>query len=58
MGLRNKVIQILDELLRIKEQIRSYGLDINRVTLPNITEEFMKGLPDREIELENTLQRS
>ena len=44
----------LDELLKIKKRIRSWGLDINRVTLPNITEKFMQGQPDGEKELENT----
>ena len=44
----------LDELLRIRKRIRSWGLDINRVTLPDITERFMKGLPDSEKELEST----
>ena len=44
----------LDELLKIKKKIRSWGLDINRVTLPDITETFMKGLPGGEKELENT----
>lgn len=44
----------LDELLKIKKKIRSWGLDINRVTLPNITEKFMKSLPGGEKELENT----
>ena len=31
----------LDELLKIKKRIRSWGLDINRVTLPDMTETFM-----------------
>ncbi len=44
----------LDEVLKIKKRIRSYGLDINRVTLPNITEKFMRGQPGGEKELENT----
>ena len=44
----------LDELLKIKKRIRSWGLDINRVTLPNISGKFMKGSPDGEKELENT----
>jgi mannonate dehydratase len=44
----------LDELLKVKKRIRSWGLDINRVTLPDITEKFMKGLPGGEKELENT----
>ena len=38
----------LDEVLKIKKRIRSWGLDINRVTLPNITEKFMQGQPDGE----------
>ena len=44
----------LDELLKTKKHVRSWGLDINRVTLPNITEKFMKDLPGGEVELENT----
>ena len=44
----------LDEVLKIKKRIRSWGLDINRVTLPNITEKFMQGQPGGEQELENT----
>ena len=37
----------LDETIKIRKRIRSWGLDINRVTLPDITETFMKGLPGR-----------
>ena len=44
----------LDEVLKIKKRIRSWGLDINRVTLPNITEKFMQGQPGGEKELEQT----
>lgn len=44
----------LDQLLQIKKKIHSWGLEINRVTLPNITEKFMQGQPGSEIELENT----
>lgn len=53
-GVEERGCPDLDELLRIKKHIRSWGLDINRVTLPNITEKFMKGLPGGEKELENT----
>ena len=31
----------LDELLKIKKKVRSWGLDFNRVTLPDITDKFM-----------------
>ena len=44
----------LDGVLQIRARIRSWGLDINRVTLPDITERFMNNLPGSERELENT----
>jgi len=53
-GAREQGYPDLDELLKIKKRIRSWGLDVNRVTLPNITEKFMKGMPGGEKELENT----
>ena len=53
-GVKEQGYPDLDELLKIKKRIRSYGLDINRVTLPNITEKFMKGQTGGEKELENT----
>lgn len=53
-GVKEQGYPDLDELLKMKKLIRSYGLNINRVTLPNITEKFMKGQPGGEIELENT----
>ena len=53
-GVKEQGYPDLDELLKIKKRIRSWGLDINRVTLPDITERFMKGRPGGEKELENT----
>jgi mannonate dehydratase len=53
-GVKEQGYPDLDELLKVRKRIRSLGLDINRVTLPNITEKFMKGLTDGEKELENT----
>jgi mannonate dehydratase len=53
-GAREQGYPDLGELLKIKRRIRSWGLDINRVTLPDITEKFMKGMPGGEKELENT----
>lgn len=53
-GVKEQGYPDLDELLKMKKLIRSFGLDINRVTLPNITEKFMKGQPDGDTELENT----
>ena len=53
-GVKEQGYPELDEVLKIKKRIRSWGLDVNRVTLPNITEKFMKDMPDGEKELENT----
>jgi len=53
-GVKEQGYPDLDELLKIKKKIRAWGLDINRVTLPDITEKFMKNLPGGEKELENT----
>ena len=46
----------LDELLKMKKKIQSWGLSINRISLPNITEKFMTDQPGGEKELENTCQ--
>ena len=46
----------LDALLKIRRRLRSFGLDINRVTLPNIGEAFMRGEAADEAELENACQ--
>jgi mannonate dehydratase len=53
-GVQEQGYPDLDELLKIKKKIHSWGLEINRVTLPNISEKFMSGQDDSEIELENT----
>jgi mannonate dehydratase len=53
-GAREQGYPDLHELLKIRKRIRAWGLDINRVTLPDITEKFMKGMPGAEKELENT----
>ena len=44
----------LDDVLKIKERIRSFGLEVNRVTLPDITEKFMKNQKGGDEELDNT----
>ena len=53
-GVKEQGYPELDEVLKIRKKIQSWGLDINRVTLPNITAQFMKGLPEGEKELEKT----
>ena len=52
-GTREQGYPDLDQVREIKKRIRTWGLDINRVTLPNISEKFIESLPDGEQELEN-----
>lgn len=52
-GVRERGYPDLDELLRIKQRLRSWGLEINRVTLPDLTARFMQEQPGGEQELEN-----
>ena len=43
----------LDEVLKIRKKIRSWGMDINRVTLPDLTDSFVRDQEGGEQELEN-----
>ena len=54
-GVKEQGYPDLDELLKIKRKIKSWGLDFNRVTLPDITDEFMKEKEGSENELKNTV---
>ncbi|NKB66258.1 MAG: TIM barrel protein [Candidatus Latescibacteria bacterium] len=53
-GVKEQGYPDLDELLKMKKRIRSWGLDINRVTLPDMTEKFMRGQEGGEEEVENS----
>ena len=53
-GVKEQGFPDLDELLKMKKRIRSWGMDINRVTLPNISKEFMANEEGSETELENS----
>jgi mannonate dehydratase len=53
-GVREQGYPDLDALVKIRRRIRSWGLDINRVTLPDLTERCMNRLPGGEQEIENT----
>ena len=53
-GVKEQGYPDLDELLKMKKKFQSYGLAINRVTLPNISEKFFKDQPGGDKELENT----
>ena len=55
-GVKEQGYPDLDELLKIKKKIHSWGLRLNRVTLPDITEKFMGDEDGSEVELENTEQ--
>lgn len=55
-GVKEQGYPDLDELIKIKKKIHSWGLDINRVTLPDITDNFMKGHPGGDKELEDTCE--
>lgn len=52
-GVREQGYPDLDQLLALKRKVRSYGMDINRVTLPDITKSFMLGQPGSEKEVEH-----
>ena len=54
LGVKERGCPDLDVVLKIKRRIRSWGLEINRVTLPDITESFMKNKKGGMEELENT----
>lgn len=53
-GVEEQGFPDLDKLLKEKRRIQSWGLNINRVSLPNITKKFMNNDAGSEIELENT----
>ena len=44
----------LDGLLRIRKRLRSHGMDWNRVSLPEMTEEFFLDFDGADRELENS----
>ena len=44
----------LDKLLQLKKRLHSWGLEFNRVTLPDITEDFILNRDGCERELDNT----
>ncbi len=46
----------LEGVRQLRRRLRSFGLDINRVTLPNLTERFMEDRVGGEEELENACQ--
>lgn len=55
-GVQEQGYPDLDRLLQLKRRIRSWGMDINRVTLPDVAESFMLNRPGSEKELEHIVQ--
>ncbi|MFD0677516.1 MULTISPECIES: mannonate dehydratase [unclassified Paenibacillus] len=53
-GVQEQGFPDLDRLLQLRKRVRSFGLDMNRVTLPDFTERFMNNLPGCEKELEHS----
>lgn len=54
-GVKEQGYPDLDALLQLKKKVRSWGMEINRVTLPDITDRFMENLPGCEQEIENAV---
>ncbi|MEF3331415.1 mannonate dehydratase [Oceanobacillus oncorhynchi] len=54
-GVKEQGFPDLDSLLKLQRRIRSWGMDINRVTLPNITGSFMDNQDGSEVQLENSV---
>ena len=55
-GVKEQGYPDLDAVIKARKKIQSYGLDINRVTLPDISEDFMKSRPEGDKDLANTCQ--
>ncbi|MFD0693336.1 mannonate dehydratase [Paenibacillus sp. GCM10027628] len=53
-GVKEQGYPDLDQLFKLRKRVRSFGLDMNRVTLPDFTERFMNQLPGSEKELEHS----
>jgi len=54
-GVKEQGYPDLDELLKIKKQIQSWGMQINRVTLPDVTERYFLDQEGGENDAENTV---
>lgn len=52
-GVKEQGYPDLDQVRQIRKRLCSYGLDINRVTLPNLSETFFTGKEGADEELEN-----
>ena len=55
-GMEEQGYPDLDELLKITKRVRSWGLDVNRCSLPAVTERFLTDQDDGEEEVERAVQ--
>ena len=55
-GVRENGYPDRDDLVAIRRRLSSFGLEINRVTLPDLTETFMEGVDGAERELDNSVR--
>lgn len=53
-GVKEQGYPDLDQVKAIRRRVRDFGLDINRVTLPDMTDEFMQNGAGAQRELDNT----
>ncbi|WP_078394302.1 mannonate dehydratase [Shouchella patagoniensis] len=54
-GVKEQGFPDLDALLKMKKRIRSFGLDINRVTLPNLSLDYMNNVDGSISEIDNSV---
>ena len=55
-GVRERGYPDLDTVVEIRKRVRSWGLDINRVTLPDASQDFMRGESGSERELDDAVR--
>ncbi|MBX3011612.1 MAG: mannonate dehydratase [Caldilineaceae bacterium] len=55
-GVREQGYPDLDGTKALRRRLRGFGIDINRVTLPNLSQRFMQNQPGSAAELENVVR--
>jgi mannonate dehydratase len=55
-GVRERGVPDLEELRAIQRRLRIWGLEFNRVTLPDLTEVFLQGGPEADRQLDHACQ--
>ena len=55
-GVAEQGVPDLDQVKALRRRLRSFGLDINRVTLPDLSQRYMAGEPEGEADLDRACQ--